>query len=775
MATKSQWVQVGRRKLELSNLEKVLYPGDGILKAEVIAYYHDIAPTILYHIKGRPLTLIRFPDGIESERFYQKNRPRWAPDWVEFKTLGEEKKDYILATEQATLLWLANLAALELHQMHCRQPHFDKPDYMVFDLDPPEERPFTDVVDVAYDLKEHIDTYGYHSFVKTTGGKGLHIVVPVQPKWDFSTVFEAAKDLAQPFVTRNSQTVTLQIKKAARKGRILVDIYRNRNGQSIVSPYSLRGRLEAPVSMPLRWNELSELESSAQFTLQNVVEKVKAEGDAWEGIGGYAVDLHTHRTTDTEPQKLAPSGRHKTPEQLEEYSKKRNFGLTTEPIALESIEEGNNFVIHRHHASRLHYDLRLEQDGVLKSWAVPKGMPPRPGVKRLAIETEDHPYEYLTFEGTIPKGEYGGGEMWVYALGKYQVTKQKGDGMYFRLDSPALSGEYRMHRMKGKEWLLEKVESPQIDWLNDYIEPMQAEIGNDPPEGNYVYEIKWDGIRALFALEDGQVCIRTRNQNDVTRQFPELHQASGGLRATCGLFDGEIVCLDHQGRPEFKKVINRLQSSAEATIQQLSATQPVHCYLFDCLYLDGRVIINEPLERRYEWLKDVVKKGTPYRLSEFFDDGQALFDAAKEHNLEGIMAKQKGSPYLPGRRSNYWLKIKVRQTADCLVIGYTKGKGDRHNYFGALHLAQYSNGELKYRGKVGTGFNQKTMAEINKMLEKLETIPKPIANKILGEKDTVWIDPKMVVEVSYARLTPDNIFREAVFLRLRPDRYGESL
>ncbi|MEX2574603.1 MAG: hypothetical protein WD317_09910, partial [Balneolaceae bacterium] len=179
MASKAQRVEVGKRQLELSNLDKLLYPDEGISKAEVIRYYLSIAPTILYHIKGRPLTLIRYPDGINSQRFYQKNSPEWAPEWIESVPLGgDKKKDYVLVTEPASLIWLANLASLELHQTHSRKPHFDRPDYMVFDLDPPENSDFKRIVETALLLKEHIGQFGYHTFVKTTGGKGVHLVVP---------------------------------------------------------------------------------------------------------------------------------------------------------------------------------------------------------------------------------------------------------------------------------------------------------------------------------------------------------------------------------------------------------------------------------------------------------------------------------------------------------------------------------------------------------------------------------------------------------------------
>lgn len=772
MAKKSQWAQVGKRKVELSNLEKVIFPEDGITKAEVIEYYLKIAPTLLHHVKGRALTLIRFPDGIHGESFYQKNRPEWAPDWIEFVKLGkEEKKDYIIATEPASLVWLANLASLELHQLHSRKPDFDHPDYMVFDLDPPEGYDFTKVVSLALDLKEHIENFGYTAFAKTTGGKGIHICCPLEPRWDFHQVFEAAQLIAQPFVERTSKETTLHIKKDARKGRVLIDIFRIRSGQSIVSPYSLRGRIGAPVSMPLTWDEIAKLKSPLDYSIVNAVDKVVNDGDAWEGMDAYAVELHTDRKVQiSKAKKLPKSDKRKTPEQLEDYSKKRDFKKTPEPPARVLEGSGTSFVIHRHHATNLHYDLRLEQDGVLKSWAVPRGMPPHPGVKRLAVQTEDHPMQYLTFDGVIPKGQYGAGEMWIYAIGKYQITKEKKDGFYFRLSSKEVSGEYRIHKIKPKEWLLERVDTPQVNYLHDAIEPMLSGSASKTPVGDqYVYEMKWDGIRALISLEDGQVKIRSRNQNDITTKFPELLQADKAFRATCGLFDAEIVCLDKTGKPDFKKVIHRLMSSGETTIQNLSKSSPVYCYIFDCLYLDGRSLINEPLIKRKEWLKDAIKSDTPYRISEMVEDGVGLFEAAKLHEVEGIMAKVNDGKYLPGKRSDLWLKVKVRNTTDCVIIGYNPGNGDRKNTFGGLHIAERVGNDLLYRGKVGTGFDDATIKEISKQIKALKETKKPIANKVMDEKTSKWIDPKLVVEISYAKITSDKMFREPVFVRLRPD------
>jgi bifunctional non-homologous end joining protein LigD len=777
MAKKNtHWVQVGKRELELSNLDKLLFPEDGIVKAQVIEYYLKIAPTLLNYVKGRALTLIRFPDGITGESFYQKNRPEWAPSWIEFVTLGKEKKDYILATEPALLVWLANLASLEIHQLHSRKPDFDLPDYMVFDLDPPEGYSFPKIIPIAKELKAVIEHHGYTPFVKTTGGKGLHICCPIEAKWDFHAVFEAAQDIAKPFVDAHPESVTLQIKKDARKGRVLVDIFRIRSGQSIVSPYSLRGRNRAPVSMPLTWDELDNVINPSEFNITNAVEKVLRDGDAWEGFDAFAVGLHTHRpkTSGKKKNKNPEGTKHKSPEQLEAYAKKRDFSKTPEPSANPIEEVGNRFVVHRHHASRLHYDLRLEQHGVLKSWAVPKGLPPYPGVKRLAVQTEDHPIEYLTFDGKIPKGQYGAGEMWIYALGKFQITKEKKDGFYFKLNSKEITGEYRIHKMKDKDWLLERVDEPQVNYLTQEIEPMLSENANRPPKGDdYIYEVKWDGIRALITLEDEQIKIRSRNQNDVTKQFPELLIGAKAFRATNGLFDAEIVCLDGDGKPVFKRVINRLMSTGETNIQKLSKTNPAYCYIFDCLYLDGRSLVNEPLLKRKEWLADAIRTETPYRVSEHVVDGDSLFEAAKSHVLEGIMAKRKDSKYLPGRRSEFWIKVKVRQSAECFIVGYTTGKGNRGQTFGALQVAEEVDGVLLYRGKVGTGFDDNTMKEIFSEIKKVNTLKKPsVVGKLVDEKISVWLEPRVKAEISYSKITPDKMFREPVFIRLRPDLGG---
>src|SRR5690606_6726035 len=228
--------------------------------------------------------------------------------------------------------------------------------------------------------------------------------------------------------------------------------------------------------------------------------------------------------------------------------------------------------------------------------------------------------------------------------------------------------------------------------------------------------------------------------------------------------------LDAAGKPVFKNVINRLMASGETNIRKMSKTKPVYCYVFDCLYLDGRSLVNEPLTKRKEWLRDALRSDTPYRISEFVEDGQALFEAARQPGLEGIMAKRRDSKYLPGRRSDCWYKVKVREAAEVFIIGYTKGKGGRGGTFGALHIAEKINDVFHYRGKVGTGFDDAMIKQIAGVVKKIEQTGKPeVVGTVLDFKTSVWLEPRLMAEVSYSKLTPDKIFREPVFLRLRPD------
>jgi DNA ligase D-like protein (predicted ligase) len=364
--------------------------------------------------------------------------------------------------------------------------------------------------------------------------------------------------------------------------------------------------------------------------------------------------------------------------------------------------------------------------------------------------------------------------MWKFAQGRHELTKEKKDGFYFRLHSRELNGEYRVYHTKENQWLLERLDTPQIDWLHDSIQPMLSQSANKlPSTGDYCYEVKWDGIRALISLDEGEIKIRGRNGMDFTKQFPELLNAEQSFRATSALFDGEIVCLDAEGKPHFRNVISRMQQNTEGGVERAKAANPAVCYVFDCLYLDGRAIVNEPLTRRREWVADAVRKGSFYRVSETFEDGASLLEAVRNTGLEGVMAKRPDSVYLPGKRSETWLKIKTRQTTECVIIGYTPGKGTRETGFGSLHLAQASNGGLKYVGRVGSGFDDRSLTMIYELLQKLTTTVRPVKERPPESTSSVWVEPKLMCEVAFASLTPNGMLREPVFLRLRPDlSYG---
>ena len=753
MADKHTYVRVGKRQVALSNLDKLLYTSPDITKAEVISYYYTMAPYILRHSRGRPVSTVRYPDGIQGESFYFKDIPKWAPDWVETIRRGREQpKNYLLLNEDASIVRLANLAALEIHQTSTRE--MDKPDYIVYDLDPPEGMDFAEVKGIGNLLKEHLVNHGYQPFVKLSGSKGIHIFTPVNPRYEPDECFDAARNLIRLF--KHPHT-TLEISKSRRKNRMLIDIYRNRPGQTIVIPYSLRGRTAAPVSMPVTWDELRTITSSSQIVMAQALEWVESRGDVWESFMAESTNLHTD-TRSYAIRELEENRHRKTPDQLKEYLEKRDFGRTPEPNTDLETKDNSQFVIHRHDASHLHYDLRIASDGVLKSWALPKGLPARPGIKLLAIQTEDHPMDYLTFEGDIPRQEYGGGRMWIFKQGKYSFIKQKKDGFYIRLSARGFQAEYRMHNMKGKEWLLERVDNPVNDWLTSPPSPMLAIQRKRVPVGNYLYELKWDGIRAILVVEDNLMKIFSRSGREITEKFPEI--SSSPLRLTNGILDAEIICFDKEGKPDFRKVLSRLHRKR--------AHGKAYAYAFDLLYVDGMDIMNSPLWRRRAWLEECLGKQQDHiRFSREEKDGKELFEATKRLGLEGILAKGVEDIYRPGIRSETWIKVKGRTEALVFIIGYTSGENERAETFGALHVAEPVDDQWIYRGKVGNGFNEKKMKEIIHCLP--QTVEHPdenILNLPRSTRNDTWVAPGQMAAVKYASLTGKGIYREPVFIKL---------
>jgi len=752
--------EISGQKVKLTNLEKILYPDAQISKAEIIQYYLSNAEFLLRYIKNRPLTLIRFPDGIDKASFYAKTKPDWTPEWVDSFEIKHtnETIPYIVAHNDAVVAWIANLGGLEIHPMQFAKEQ-QNPDHFIFDLDPPENFDWQDIQDLAYELKAFFTEYDYHAFVKTSGSKGLHIYVPILPKFSYDEMIASVKSLAQEFVRRKGNLVTLRMNKEKRKGKMLLDIFRNHKGHTTVAPYSLRGKPGAPISMPILWKDLEGLSSSQHYHIKNYKEYMDVVGDAWENMFSYAQPLHDSKTS-------VPVSLPGDESKLDSYNKKRDFDLTSEPPATVIRGNDDEYVVQLHDASNLHHDLRLEVGGVLWSWAIPKGIPHSTRVKRMAIKTEDHPIKYLDYEGVIPKGEYGAGKMWVLSRGKYKWISKEEKKLKFELLGEGFKKTYSLYNTKDDQWLIErKDQSKELEFVSPMLVEQEKKV---PSKSKYFFEIKWDGIRTIVIVKDDEIKIYSKSGRDLSAKFPELLKDRKKILISNGIFDGEIVCIDQEGRPEFSKVISRMHSSGEASIGKASKSNPVFCYLFDIINMDGKDVTAEPLEKRKEWLDSIIKANGHFRISELLEDGEALFQASRAMNLEGIMAKRKGSKYYIDQRSDQWLKIKFRNEADCFILGYTKGQGDRSALFGSMHLGQYDDvGNLIYKGRVGTGFDTKKMKFLLSKLNALKSVDKYIDEKVDKEKETTWLEPMLKCEIMYASMSSNDTFREPVFVKLK--------
>jgi DNA ligase D-like protein (predicted ligase)/DNA ligase D-like protein (predicted polymerase)/DNA ligase D-like protein (predicted 3'-phosphoesterase) len=753
---KSVITEVAGQKLKLTNLEKTLYNSLNISKAEVIAYYLATSNNVIQHLHGRPLTLIRFPDGVGGKSFYTKNKPSWTPTWMPSGILPwDEDNDYLFVNEASHLIWLANLAALEIHTMNSTISNLANPNQFIVDLDPPEEWDFSDVKSIANKMKAHLEEHGYQPVGKLSGGKGIHITVPIIPNWTYEVVMKGIKSMMKSFISKN-KNCTLFVHKDKRKGKMLLDIYRNHPGNTTVAPFSLRGKKGAPVSMPLPWAELMESDNAQMYNLAGAMSYLEKNGNPWSNFDELAVAIHTH--TDT----ILPDRK------LKAYQSKRNFNKTNEPDlnpARRHEDVNGRFVIQLHDATNLHFDLRLGQDGVLKSWAIPKGLPIRKGVKRLAIQTEDHPAKYIDFSGTIPKNEYGGGEMWIFDTGTFEWEKKSEKQLKFTLTGKYLKAKYNLYYTKNDQWIVELTSSKFIDPYKSVVSPMLAGVRKSLPkeESDYLYEIKWDGIRVIIFVDGDTVRIQSRSGRDISDQFPEITSINF-CRVQHAIFDAELVCLDEKGRPVFSDIIGRMHRTGN--IQSATKSKSVYLYIFDCLQIDAKPMIKLPFIKRRDMMRAILKYGNQIRESELFEDGTQLLAAAKANELEGIMVKKKNAKYHFGSRSEAWQKIKFRQTMECIIVGYTEGQGDRANLFGALHLIQEIGDQSNYMGKVGTGFDHKKMTSILDLLKQLEETTKPFPDAIEEENKSTWVEARYCCEIQYASLTNNGTLREPVFLKM---------
>ncbi len=460
---------------------------------------------------------------------------------------------------------------------------------------------------------------------------------------------------------------------------------------------------------------------------------------------------------------------------LEKYRRKRKPGATPEPFPKRPASGARRrptFVVQRHDARRLHYDFRLERNGALASWAVPKGIPLEPGSQRLAVHVEDHPLEYATFEGEIPKGQYGAGTVEIWDHGTYELVEEKPDGgLTVRLDGERLSGTYALvpAKLSGdpKNWLIlrKREDGTAATRKGGAYRPMLATLEERVPKGDgWLFEIKWDGYRIIARIAGGDAELRSRRDQDYTERFANVaKELPKALKTPDCVVDGEVCALDEQGRPSF------------SAMQQGKRGTPIVYYVFDLLEVEGEPLVDLPLvERRKRLEKLLDGRNRTVRLSEGFDDGEALLRAVKQQGLEGIVAKRLDSRYAVGRRTREWLKIKPGGRQEFVIAGYTKGQGRRAGAFGSLVLAVYRGGELSYVGNCGTGF---TDEEIERLLAKLrplerETSPFPAVPKMprVRKGDVVWVEPKLVCEVDFVEWTHDGHLRAPSYQGLREDK-----
>jgi bifunctional non-homologous end joining protein LigD len=464
-------------------------------------------------------------------------------------------------------------------------------------------------------------------------------------------------------------------------------------------------------------------------------------------------------------------------ERLGEYKRKRDRKQTPEPFGRKRGKaKAPIFVVQRHDARRLHYDFRLERDGVLASWAVPKGVPLEPGQQHLAVHVEDHPLEYGSFEGEIPKGNYGAGTVEIWDRGTYELLEEKRDGgLTVRLHGERLDGTWALvpAHLSGdeKNWLLlrkrEDGRAPARE--SRRYAPMLASSMETLPTGEgWLFEPKWDGYRALGYVHGGDATLRSRNGNDLTKRFEAIaKELPKALRSPDAVVDGEVCALDEQGRPSF------------SAMQQGKPGTPLVYEVFDLLELDGDPVVDLPLTERRERLERLLAPSRFVQLSGVFDDGEALLEAAREQRLEGVMAKRAASRYQGGKRGRDWLKVKTHGRQEFLICGWTKGQGRREGRFGSLVLGVRRGKELAWVGNCGTGFTERVIDELLARLKPLrrETTPFPAVPKMpkVRKADVVWVEPELVCEVEFAEWTHDGHLRAPSFQGLRDDKPARSV
>ncbi|HET8813914.1 MAG TPA: non-homologous end-joining DNA ligase [Solirubrobacterales bacterium] len=478
---------------------------------------------------------------------------------------------------------------------------------------------------------------------------------------------------------------------------------------------------------------------------------------------------------------------------LGDYEHKRDFGKTSEPSAQggrgkkptspkrRREKKGSpRFVVQEHSARRLHWDLRLEHDGVAASWAIPNGIPEDPAENRKAVRTEDHPLEYLEWEGEIPAGEYGAGTMRIWDAGTYELEKWEPGKVMVEFAGERLRGRYALFRAgkSEKDWMIHRIDPPARERqpFPEHVVPMLARLSQLPrDDGRWAVEVKWDGVRAIAYCQPGRLRLQTRNLNDVTAQYPEVRRLSRQLGSRDAVLDGELVAFDENGRPSFERLQQRIHQTSESVVRRRMESHPVVYVIFDLLYLDGRHLMGEPYSRRRELLEELELGGEHWQTpGHSVGHAKELLEASREQGLEGVVLKRVDSVYAPGRRTGAWLKVKNTLRQEMVIGGWTPGEGRRSEHLGALLVGYFEDDggrrALRYGGKVGTGFSDADLTALTARLAPLERKGSPFAAGPTPPKNARFVEPELVAEIEFREMTAEGLLRHSAYKGLREDK-----